>query len=830
MATDAGAIKYTVEAETGDLLNAEKVVDKSTTKIAKDFEKIDNANKKTTNEVKKTTKAVDQALITQTKAAERAAIAAEKAAERKAIAAEKAATKESAAAKKAAIAVQAASDKATRAAVASQKRQTAATQKEYAKRGRSVGQIGVQVQQLVGQIQGGQNVSQAFAAQLADIGIVAGLPLVGVLGALGFAIAGPLVDSLGFGASATEKLDKAIEDLDKTVQDTNGVKTFTKEIASLAKESEAAATLMVMAAQNSAKEAGKAAAIGIGESFNDSFDVAFFQKSFDALKSIAGTAGGTGYSISKEYRELGEQFGFTGEKAREVGTQVLISLRDMQQAVNADMPDAGAKILAFQNKLSELAETSSGKNKKKLLEFVTSINDYILKAKKAAEMSAFLKDQLKGTGEALPTDETVKQKTAIEGLISSLDAQIISLEKGEEAAFRYATAQQLGLKSGEQFTAEVDQKISDIFRLKAAQDDAKEQEKGVKLSEGVIAKGMTADQRFEETLTKLEFLRDTDITNRDIHEKAITELERKHAEERQKIKDGLAGRVSGLGLTQDESVAAKLASDLELLRQAEEQKIAIVGTYEDRRIELRRAAEEKIAGINKKGTDDAILNFEALETQAIGTFAGIATGAMDGKDAVRSLAQSILTQMVGALIKMGIQAAIGQTTVAATGVATAATLSAAYATPAALVSLATSGANAPLAAAGISSTVALSQGLSIAGGRQFGGPTTQGNNYRVNEGGVPEVLSSGGKDYLMNSPNGNVKQLDEISGGGGVTVNINNMAAGVDVQATPSDDGKTIEIAVRRAVAEMTNQVATGNGSFIRALKSGTNVTTKAGR
>lgn len=780
MATDAGAIKYTVEAETGDLLNAEKVVDKSTTKIAKDFEKIDNANKKTTNEVKKTTKAVDQALITQTKAAERAAIAAEKAAERKAIAAEKAATKESAAAKKAAIAVQAASDKATRAAVASQKRQTAATQKEYAKRGRSVGQIGIQVQQLVGQIQGGQNVSQAFAAQLADIGIVAGLPLVGVLGALGFAIAGPLVDSLGFGASATEKLDAAIENLDKTVQDTNGVKTFTKEIASLAKESEAAATLMVMAAQNSAKEAGKAAAIGIGESFNDSFDVAFFQKSFDALKSIAGTAGGTGYSISKEYRELGEQFGFTGEKAREVGTQVLISLRDMQQAVNADMPDAGAKILAFQNKLSELAETSSGKNKKKLLEFVTSINDYILKAKKAAEMSAFLKDQLKGTGEALPTDETVKQKTAIEGLISSLNAQFIALGQGEEASFRYATAQQLGLKVGEKIPENIDAQIAALFRLKAAKDDEAKAD---------------ADRKKEAAATK-----------------------------------SLTGQVQTIGLTQGENVAAKLAADLELLRQAEEQKIAIVGTYEDRRIELRRAAEEKIASINKKGADDAILNFEALENQAIGTFAGIATGAMDGKDAVRSLAQSILTQMVGALIKMGIQAAIGQTTVAATGVATAATLSAAYATPAALVSLATSGANAPLAAAGISSTVALSQGLSIAGGRQFGGPTTQGNNYRVNEGGVPEVLSSGGKDYLMNSPNGNVKQLDEIGGGGGVTVNINNMAAGVDVQATPSDDGKTIEIAVRRAVAEMTNQVATGNGSFIRALKSGTNVTTKAGR
>ena len=40
--------------------------------------------------------------------------------------------------------------------------------------GRSAGQAGVQIQQLVGQIQGGQNVMQAFAAQSADLGIVLG--------------------------------------------------------------------------------------------------------------------------------------------------------------------------------------------------------------------------------------------------------------------------------------------------------------------------------------------------------------------------------------------------------------------------------------------------------------------------------------------------------------------------------------------------------------------------------------------------------------------------------------------------------------------------------
>jgi hypothetical protein len=293
--------------------------------------------------------------------------------------------------------------------------------------------------------------------------------------------------------------------------------------------------------------------------------------------------------------------------------------------------------------------------------------------------------------------------------------------------------------------------------------------------------------------------------------------------------NSLTKKVQSIGLTEEESIVEKYKKDLDLLRQAEEAKIEVVGTYEERRIELRRQAEDRIKGINKDGTDNAILNFEALESRAIGTFAAVASGAMDGRDAVRALAQSVLTEMIGNLIKLGIQSIIGQTTVTAATSTAMAAIATAAAPAAALVSLATSGANAPLAAAGITSTVGLAQAASVAGGRQFGGPVTQGNNYRINEGGRAEVLSSGGKDYLMNSPNGKVKQMDEIGGGGGTTININNMAAGVDVQASTSNDGRTIEIAVRKAVAEMTSQVASGNGAFIRALKSGTNVKTKAG-
>ena len=285
----------------------------------------------------------------------------------------------------------------------------------------------------------------------------------------------------------------------------------------------------------------------------------------------------------------------------------------------------------------------------------------------------------------------------------------------------------------------------------------------------------------------------------------------------------LTGQVQGLGLSPIDQIKARLDYELELLRQAQEQKIEIEGSYEERRVELRRQAEERIASINEKAAQESIVNFEALENQIVGTFASVASGAQDGKQAVRSLAQSIATQLIGALIKMGIQAAIGQTTAAATGAATAATLATAYAPAAALASLASFGANAAPASAGIASTVALTQGLSLSGGRQYGGPTTKGSNYRVNENG-PEIYTQGGKDYLMNSGGGTVTPNSNIGGSQSVQVVVNNLPGqGATVTETSSDDGRMRQIAIQ-VVSE---QSASIGSDLNRNINKNHNVTNR---
>ena len=69
MTQNVGAIKYTVEAETGDLLNAEKMVDKATEKMRQDFNKVDGAVKKTGTEFDRTSKKVQASSVKMTKSA-----------------------------------------------------------------------------------------------------------------------------------------------------------------------------------------------------------------------------------------------------------------------------------------------------------------------------------------------------------------------------------------------------------------------------------------------------------------------------------------------------------------------------------------------------------------------------------------------------------------------------------------------------------------------------------------------------------------------------------------------------------------------------------------
>lgn len=81
--------------------------------------------------------------------------------------------------------------------------------------GRNAGQAGIQVQQFVGQVQGGQSAMLALSQQAADLGIVLGLPLVGSIVGIGAAIVGSLIPSIN---AADEEIKEILPTIDELIE------------------------------------------------------------------------------------------------------------------------------------------------------------------------------------------------------------------------------------------------------------------------------------------------------------------------------------------------------------------------------------------------------------------------------------------------------------------------------------------------------------------------------------------------------------------------------------------------------------------------------------
>ncbi|HEB5747678.1 TPA: tail protein (tape measure) [Escherichia coli] len=229
-------------------------------------------------------------------------------------------------------------------------------------------------------------------------------------------------------------------------------------------------------------------------------------------------------------------------------------------------------------------------------------------------------------------------------------------------------------------------------------------------------------------------------------------------------------------------------------------------------------------------------SLDALGNNASSAFAGIITGTQSGEEAVRSLANSVVNQLINSFVQMGVdwaksaimgattqQAAITATTVAqvagittqtAASTAAAATTTAAW-TPAALMSsIASWGAAVAIGVGAMAGVMAL------AGKRKNGGPVSAGGMYQVGEGGMPEIYqASTGKQYMIPGDNGKVISNKDMqgAGGGGVVINIQNYtSSSVDAQAgTDGNGGLTVDV----VVADLNN-----GGPISNAITSNMNV------
>lgn len=79
--------------------------------------------------------------------------------------------------------------------------------------GKRAGMAGIQIQQFVGQVQGGTNAFTALSMQAADLGFVLGFPLAGAIAGITASFAGPLLEALTGATGAIEKQAEAIRGL-----------------------------------------------------------------------------------------------------------------------------------------------------------------------------------------------------------------------------------------------------------------------------------------------------------------------------------------------------------------------------------------------------------------------------------------------------------------------------------------------------------------------------------------------------------------------------------------------------------------------------------------
>ncbi|HHG1209412.1 TPA: tape measure protein [Klebsiella pneumoniae] len=249
-----------------------------------------------------------------------------------------------------------------------------------------------------------------------------------------------------------------------------------------------------------------------------------------------------------------------------------------------------------------------------------------------------------------------------------------------------------------------------------------------------------------------------------------------------------------------QQLANQHAQELALIQQFEQQGVLAhenalaLKNAADRQYEQQRiAAQWEILSQQSLGYNMLTSAVDAFSGNASNAITGLLTGTMSAQEAMRSLGNTILNSVINSIVQVGVEALknyiLGQTLGAAsvaTSVGLAATTASAWAPAAAMASLASFGANAGPAAAGISSTVGLASGLALAGARYNGGPVSAGGLYQVGEKGKPEIYqASTGKQYMIPGDNGKVIGNKDMQSGGGISVQVNviNQSTGATVQS-----------------------------------------------
>lgn len=692
-------------------------------------------------------------------------------------------------------------------------------------------QSGYQIQDFIVQVQGGQSALVALSQQGSQLLGVFGTggAVAGALLTLGTVIVGSLIAGMDNASVSTKALTDSQKRLADIFQITaNGVVVLSDKFAKLAETSENAAraqlTIALIDAQNIIKSSV--------QSVNDLGDALGTWKAplsaaisqLDALKArgsdvnsilkeLGGTYEGNIIGLNQLNQVVGEistAFGISANDA----VKLVQALADVRHNANPDT------IAALRDVTVDLSQKYGYANKS-LSEFTGKVGEYSLKADQAAESTRLATEMLQGHKVASEADtEAIAQNTQrLQTYIQMIkdEGATIAMTARQRALYR---AEQLG--ATEEDKKAINSSFDKIDAFKAEQQAqktaAKESRRSASQSAGE-AKKLASQQ--DSIAQKLEQLRQkamlaADSSQELSREQSILSAQQSLGKGATQEQIALAGKYAAQAYDVAAAIKAQQKAEKEKqdtesayaqVRQAASPVVAVDDQFQKQMASLNAYATlypQKIAEVEatraqieeqyRQKRQEAMwqelsqqsLGYNML-TSAVDAFSGNAsnaitgllTGTMSAQEAMRSLGNTILNSVINSIVQVGVEALknyiLGQTLGAAsvaTSVGLAATTASAWAPAAAMASLASFGANAGPAAAGISSTVGLANGLALAGTRYNGGPVSAGGLYQVGEKGKPEIYqASTGKQYMIPGDNGKVISNKDMNGGQ-VQVNI----------------------------------------------------------
>ncbi|MGE5947731.1 tape measure protein [Klebsiella pneumoniae] len=516
-------------------------------------------------------------------------------------------------------------------------------------------------------------------------------------------------------------------------------------------------------------------------------------KALSVLSTRAATLAGDLNAVGKASEDAANsQKGFGGVNAANPKQDNLIKISERRLALAKLEGEARARLQA-QYDAADAGVTDPKR--------ITALQDEYAETYRVTEAR---KESDKAGKQSASTAESIAQKLENLRQQSELAADSTQELSREQAILR---AQQSLGKSATQA------QIQEAGKYAAAAWDAAAAAKGVTEALNAIPE-QAENKSYAESMQNLKAALNAGKIDLQEYNAATEQMEQQHQANLAKIRSQQVVNPTQQALAEVDPVqqlANQHAQELALIQQFEQQGVLAhenalaLKNAADRQYEQQRiAAQWEILSQQSLGYNMLTSAVDAFSGNASNAITGLLTGTMSAQEAMRSLGNTILNGVINSIVQVGVEALknyiLGQTLGAAsvaTSVGLAATTASAWAPAAAMASLASFGANAGPAAAGISSTVGLASGLALAGARYNGGPVSAGGLYQVGEKGKPEIYqASTGKQYMIPGDNGKVISNKDMQSGGGISVQVNviNQSTGATVQSADGymQDGSAV--------------------------------------